>query len=148
MPRARDPEPALVLAMMRQESAFDTLAESSAGARGLMQLMPATARQMARSLGVRFSRHRLHSDPAYNVKLGAAYLTGLLSQYDGSYVLALAAYNAGQANVDDWRARGVGIQFSETRHFVDRVEKLKVIYRHASGDRLGPPQPSVQPSAG
>jgi soluble lytic murein transglycosylase len=143
MPQVRDPEPALVLAMMRQESAFDALAESSAGARGLMQLMPATARQMARSLGVRFSPHRLHSDPAYNVKLGTAYLSGLLSQYDGSYVLALAAYNAGPARLRSWindngdpRQPDVDaidwiemIPYGETRDYVQRVLENLQVYR-------------------
>ncbi|MGB8275622.1 MAG: lytic transglycosylase domain-containing protein, partial [Alphaproteobacteria bacterium] len=151
MPKADDPEPALVLAMMRQESAFDTLAESSAGAKGLLQLMPTTAKQMARSLGMRFSHQRLHSDPDYNIKLGTAYLSGLLNQYDGSYVLALAAYNAGPARLRGWmkdfgdpRSPDVDavdwielIPYGETRDYVQRVlENLQVYRLRLGGSEL------------
>jgi soluble lytic murein transglycosylase len=146
-PDGDDPEAALLLAMMRQESAFDTLAESSAGARGLMQLMPATAKQMARNLGVDFSHKRLHSDPEYNLKLGAAYLADLLRRFDGSYVLAIAAYNAGPARLRGWmkdngdpRSREVDaidwvemIPFTETRDYVQRVLENLQVYRHRLG---------------
>jgi len=146
-PDDNDPEGALLLAMMRQESAFDTLAQSSAGARGLMQLMPATARQMARTLGVRYSHKKLHSDPEYNLKLGSAYLANLLQRFDGSYVLAIAAYNAGPARLRGWmndngdpRAPDVDaidwiemIPFTETRDYVQRVLENLQIYRHRLG---------------
>jgi len=142
-----DPEPSLVLAVMRQESAFDTLAQSSSGARGLMQLMPATAKQMARALGINFSQKKLHSNPEYNLKLGTAYLSGLLHQYDGSYLLALAAYNAGPARLRGWmndngdpRTRDVDpvdwvemIPFTETRDYVQRVLENLQVYRARTG---------------
>lgn len=146
-PEGDEPEAALLLAMMRQESAFDTLAESSAGARGLMQLMPATAKQMAKTLGVNFSHKRLHSDPEYNVKLGAAYLADLLRRFDGSYLLAVAAYNAGPARLHAWmkengdpRTKEVDaidwvemIPFTETRDYVQRVLESLQIYRFRLG---------------
>ena len=146
-PEGDDPEGALLLAIMRQESAFDTLAESSAGARGLMQLMPATAKQMAKNLGVNFSHKRLHSDPDYNVKLGAAYLADLLRRFDGSYLLAIASYNAGPARLHGWmkengdpRTKEVDaidwvemIPFTETRDYVQRVLENLQIYRFRLG---------------
>ncbi|HSO42255.1 MAG TPA: lytic transglycosylase domain-containing protein, partial [Rhodospirillales bacterium] len=95
-------EPALVLAMIRQESEFDRGAVSSAGARGLMQLMPGTAKQVAASLDLPYSPDRLTRDPASNVKLGRAYLSTLLSSFDGSVALAFAAYNAGPSRVRQW----------------------------------------------
>lgn len=127
---------AVIHAIVRQESAFDPRAISHAGARGLMQLMPATARNVARSLNLRYSPSRLTSDPRHNLSLGAAYFTGLVKQYDGSLVLALAAYNAGPSRVRRW-VRDNGdprqldtpdaidwieqIPFKETRNYVQRV---------------------------
>ncbi|WP_374449984.1 transglycosylase SLT domain-containing protein, partial [Stella sp.] len=90
-----DIEPALVNAVIRQESMFDPAAVSSAGARGLMQLMPATARQLARQTGEPHSDQRLVTDPAYNVALGSRYLADQIRNFGGSYILAVAAYNAG-----------------------------------------------------
>ena len=92
----------LVLAVIRQESAFDPEALSRAGARGLMQLMPATAGRVAKTIGVRYSKTRLTRDPDYNVTLGSTYLTQMLDEFGGSYVLALAAYNAGPYRVRRW----------------------------------------------
>ncbi len=95
-----------------------------------MQLLPATAKGIAeRTGGAGFRVSDLYN-PEINVRYGAWYLRHLLDKY-GSERTALAAYNAGQHNVDSWRARGLDIQFEETRHFVDHVEKLKGIYRHA-----------------
>jgi soluble lytic murein transglycosylase len=128
--------PALLAAVIEQESKFDANARSSAGAVGLMQLQPATAQGIAKYTGgSKFVLADL-DDPEINVRYGAWYLHHLMQKY-GSERLALAAYNAGQQNVDSWRARGVGIQFSETRAYVDRVEKLKDIYRRAYGKELG-----------
>ena len=87
-------EPALVLAIIRQESAFDRGAVSRAGARGLMQLMPATARRVAARAGLPYARARLTEDAAYNLRLGQLYLKDLLAQFGGHYALAIAAYNA------------------------------------------------------
>jgi soluble lytic murein transglycosylase len=123
-------DPALLAAVIYQESRFRANARSDRGAIGLMQLLPATAQGIAeRTGGTRFRVADLY-DPEINVRYGAWYLRHLLDRY-GSERLALAAYNAGQANVDRWRAAGLPIQFAETRDFVDRVEKLKSVYRHA-----------------
>lgn len=89
------PEQALFHAIVRQESNFDSRAVSHAGARGLMQLMPRTARSVAKRLGVRCSPKKLVRDPDYNVKLGQAYRGQMINRFDGSYILAIASYNAG-----------------------------------------------------
>ena len=143
LPIGPAPEPALVLAVMRQESEFYPGAQSPVGALGLMQLMPATARHSARKIGIPFSRNRLTSDPDYNVRLGQAYLKELLEQFDGSYILALAAYNAGPSRAQSWidlfgdpRDPAVDpinwierIPFSETRNYVQRILESLVVYR-------------------
>ena len=101
-----------------------------------MQLQPATANGIAlRTGGTRFVVSDLYN-PEINVRYGAWYLHHLLLRY-GDERTALAAYNAGQENVDSWRARGVGIQFPETRAYVDDVERLKGIYRRAYASELG-----------
>jgi soluble lytic murein transglycosylase len=129
-------EPALLAAVIEQESKFDANAKSSAGAIGLMQLQPATAKGIAvRTGGSKFVVSDLYN-PEINVRYGAWYLHHLLAKY-GDERLALAAYNAGQKNVDDWRADGGGIQFAETRAYVDKVEHLKTIYRRAYARELG-----------
>jgi soluble lytic murein transglycosylase len=123
-------DPALLAAVIYQESKFHADARSDRGAVGLMQLLPETAKGIAeRTGGTQFRVSDLY-DPEINVRYGAWYLRHLLDRY-GSERLALAAYNAGQANVDRWRARGLPIQFAETRSFVDRVEHLEKTYRHA-----------------
>ena len=128
-------DPALLAAVIYQESKFRADAESESGAIGLMQLRPDTAKGIAiRTGGSRFRTADLY-DPEINVRYGSWYLRHLLDKYDDEKT-ALAAYNAGQRNVDTWRAQGKGIQFSETRAYVDRVEELKGIYRHAYGDEL------------
>jgi peptidoglycan lytic transglycosylase len=128
--RNYDLDPALLAAVIYQESKFDADARSDRGAIGLMQLLPETAKGIAvRTGGSRFQVSDLYN-PEINVRYGAWYLRHLLDKY-GSERVALAAYNAGQANVDRWRAQGLPIQFSETRDFVDRVEKLKSTYRSA-----------------
>ena len=131
-----DLSPALLAAVIEQESKFDTNAKSSAGAIGLMQLQPTTAKGIAiRTGGSKFVLSDLY-DPEINVRYGAWYLHHLMTKYDDER-LALAAYNAGQQNVDEWRAAGEGIQFSETRAYVDKVERLKKIYRRAYASELG-----------
>lgn len=143
LPVGPAPEPALVLAVMRQESEFYPLARSPVGALGLMQLMPPTARHAAQKIGLPFNRDRLLSDPDYNIRLGQAYLKELLEQFDGSYILALAAYNAGPSRVTSWiglfgdpRDPSVDpinwierIPFSETRNYVQRILESLVVYR-------------------
>ena len=128
--RNYDLDPALLAAVIYQESKFEVSARSDRGAIGLMQLLPETAEGIAkRTGGSAFEVADLY-DPEINVRYGAWYLRHLLDKY-GSERLALAAYNAGQRNVDEWRARGIGVQFAETRHFVERVEALEKTYRHA-----------------
>jgi soluble lytic murein transglycosylase len=128
-------DPALLAAVIYQESKFKADARSPSGAIGLMQLLPDTAKGIAlHTGGSRFRVDDLYN-PEINVRYGAWYLRHLLQKY-GDEQTALAAYNAGQDNVDRWRSSGRGIQFAETREYVDRVEALKGIYRRAYGSEL------------
>jgi soluble lytic murein transglycosylase len=134
--RNYDLDPALLAAVIYQESKFKADAKSSSGAIGLMQLLPDTAKGIAlHTGGSRFEVSDLY-DPEINVRYGTWYLRHLLRKYHDERT-ALAAYNAGQDNVDRWLAAGGEIAFAETRHYVDRVEELKGIYRRAYGDELG-----------
>ena len=157
-PLAVDPpdgtvEPAVTLGLIRQESSFDIQAGSPAGAQGLMQLMPATAASVARRLNEAMSLPALTSDPAYNMRLGTAYLQALLDQFGGALPLALAGYNAGPSRVLDWIA-GYGdprtgatdmidwielIPFNETRNYVQRVIENVVIYTARRGGNAAHP---------
>ena len=142
-PRGPSVEKALIYGLSRQESEFDPEAKSPVGARGLMQLMPATAKVVARQIDVPYSRNRLTSDPAYNAMLGTAHLGDLIQGFDGSYIMSVAAYNAGKNRVDDWeesygdpRSSTVdpidwieSIPFSETRNYVQRVMENLEVYR-------------------
>ena len=129
-------DPALLAGVIYQESKFSVHARSSSGAIGLMQLLPDTAKGIAVHTGGSRFRVADLDDPEINVRYGSWYLRHLLDKY-GDERTALAAYNAGQDNVDRWRRAGRGIQFSETRNYVDRVEELKRIYRRAYGAELG-----------
>ena len=128
-------DPALLAAVIYQESKFRAHARSSSGAIGLMQLLPATAKGIAIHTGGSRFRVADLDDPEINVRYGAWYLRHLLEKY-GDERTALAAYNAGQENVDRWRAAGAGIAFAETRSYVTRVEHLKTLYRRGYRDRL------------
>lgn len=147
--RTTQPEPALTHAVIRQESTFNTGIVSSAGARGLMQVMPSTARLVARQLGIKAGKDaQLSTDPAYNVKLGGAYLASQIDRFGGSYAMAAAAYNAGPGRVSRWieaygdpRAGAVDwvdwverIPFYETRNYVMRVMEAMIVYRARMGD--------------
>jgi peptidoglycan lytic transglycosylase len=128
--------PALLAAVIEQESKFDKNARSSTGAIGLMQLQPATAKGIAlRTGGSTFVVSDLYN-PEINISYGAWYLRHLLDKY-GNERTALAAYNAGEENVDRWRSEHESVQFPETRAYVARVEKLKDIYRRAYRSALG-----------
>ena len=123
-------EPALVAAVIYQESKFDADARSDSGAIGLMQLLPETAEGIAtRTGGSRFEPNDL-LDPEINVRYGSWYLRHLLDKYRSTET-ALAAYNGGQGNVDR------GVIYPETRHYVDRVVELRAIYRDAYASELG-----------
>ncbi len=135
-------EPALIYGVIRQESNFGAEAVSRVGARGLMQLMPATARTIAQKLKLPYSLDRLTSDPAYNLLLGHAYLGQVIDSFSGSYVMALAGYNAGPGRVRAWSAnfgdpRDANVDvidwieqipFTETRNYVQRVLEVAQIY--------------------
>ena len=128
--------PALLAAVIEQESKFDANARSSAGAIGLMQLTPQTAEGIAQYTGGSGFVLSDLENPEINVRYGAWYLRHLLDKYHDERT-ALAAYNAGQRNVDRWLAAHEGVQFPETRAYVDRVERLKDIYRRAYASELG-----------
>ena len=136
-------------AIARQESQFDRNAVSHAGARGLMQLMPGTARETAGKIALSYRPEALNSDVTYNIQLGSTYFQRMLSYYNGSYPLAVAAYNAGPGNVNKWlvrngdpRSGGIDIldwieqiPLSETRGYVHRVLENAVMYDHLNPDR-------------
>jgi soluble lytic murein transglycosylase len=146
-------EAPIIHAIVRQESAFNPRAISHAGARGLMQLMPATARRVAKRLNLRSSPRRLTADPQHNVNLGSAYFKGLMQQFDGSLVLSLVAYNAGPGRVRRW-VRDNGdprfldapdaidwieqIPFKETRNYVQRVLENLPLYHGKFNEDFSP----------
>ena len=141
----KDLDAALIAAVIYEESRFRDQT-SHAGARGLMQITPETADFIAqRTGGVRFEQSDL-ATPQINIAYGAWYLRYLIDHYDGNETLAVAAYNAGQTNVDRWveRAGGVDafdsarhIPFPETRAYVKNVEERRSAYREHYGDELG-----------
>jgi soluble lytic murein transglycosylase-like protein/DNA-binding SARP family transcriptional activator len=128
----------VVFGMIHQESGFDPAARSHAGARGLMQLMPATGQETARRLGLPYSSARL-DDPDYSVRLGTHYFRRMLSMFDGNVELALAAYNGGPGRISRlWRAEGPdaeldrfleGLSLEESRNYVKRIVVLAESYR-------------------
>ncbi len=129
-------EPQLLAAVIYQESKFDRDARSASGAVGLMQLLPETGQGIADRTGGNEWRPEDLLNPELNIRYGAWYLRHLLDKY-GDEELALAAYNAGQTNVDRWRDEGVGIQFPETQHYVERVAELKEMYARTYAEELG-----------
>ena len=134
--RNYDLDPALLAAVIYTESRFRADARSDAGALGLMQLLPETARGIAvRTGGERFVVEDLYV-PELNIRYGSWYLRNLLDRYDDLRT-ALAAYHAGQGNVDRWRSQGLGIQFPETRSYVDDVTEARKIYARSYAGELG-----------
>ncbi len=138
------PESALILSIIRQESEFDLEANSHAGAKGLMQLMPYTAKLVSKQAKLPYSKSRLTTDPEYNINLGSHYIAGLILQYDGAYPFAVAAYNAGPNRVKYWKKINKNpqkkqvdyvdwvelIKFRETRNYVQRVMENYNVYRY------------------
>lgn len=131
-------EPSYVYGVIRQESAFHQHAHSHAGARGLMQIIPATGKRMARSLKEKWPSSRVLYEPDVNIRYGTAYLRLLLSRFEQSLVLTVAAYNAGEHRVDRWLPTDKpmpadiwieNIPFKETRQYVGRVLAYTVIYQ-------------------
>src|SRR3546814_442674 len=141
LPAAHQGDFTIVHAIARQESQFDRAAVSHAGARGLMQLMPGTAREVANRIGLDYQPSSLTVDTDYNIQLGSSYFKRMFDRY-GSYPLAIAAYNAGPGNVNKWLAANgdprtgtvdmIGwieaIPFTETRNYVQRVLENAVVY--------------------
>ena len=137
------PKTELILAVIRQESEFDQMANSYVGAQGLMQLMTYTAKLVAKQSNLPYSKRKLKSDPFYNIKLGSYYLASLLEQYEGSYPFALSAYNAGPKRVKYWKKINGNpqkgkisyinwielIKFKETRNYVQRVLENVNVYK-------------------
>jgi soluble lytic murein transglycosylase len=151
-PDHNDLERPLALAIIRQESEYDPRARSPAGAMGLMQLMPRTAKEVAKKNDIAFkSPDRLY-EAQYNITLGSAYLARMISSYDGSYVMAIAAYNAGPGNVRNWSNQfgtpGNNIDnavnwiekipYVETRNYVQRVMENLQVYRHLASEKGTP----------
>ena len=138
------PETAFILSLIRQESEFDMRANSHVGAQGLMQIMPYTAKLVAKQAKLPYSKSRLTSDPEYNINLGSHYIAGLILQYDGAYPFAAAAYNAGPKRVKHWKKINKNpqkkqidfvdwvelIPFKETRNYVQRVMENYNVYRY------------------
>lgn len=138
-----DPLSPILLALMRQESNFEVSAVSHAGARGVMQVMPGTARQVATKMNIAYEPARLTTDPHYSIRLGRNYLEEMLERYRGYLPLVLAAYNAGPHRANDWIERFGDprhpnidavdwveqISFKETRNYVQRVSEAVVVYR-------------------
>ncbi len=139
MARERSVDMSLLYAVSRQESALYPRAESPVGARGLMQLMPGTAKETASKLGVPYRNPEQLFEPTLNVRLGSAYLKRLLDVYDGNRILATAAYNAGPGRVKRWREQSrnrpmdvwvESIPYKETRNYVQNVLSFDLIYQH------------------
>ena len=139
MAQERTMNTSLLYAISRQESALYPQAQSPVGARGLMQLMPATAKETAGKLGVPYRNEQQLFDPAMNIRLGSAYLKRLLDVYDGNRILAAAAYNAGPGRVKRWRDQSdnkpmdvwvESIPYKETRNYVQNVLSFDLIYQH------------------
>ncbi len=139
-------DPSLILAMIRQESAFQESARSAADARGLLQVLPATGRAVARQTGLRsYTTSRLYH-PETNIALGTQYFSSLIRKYDGRVELALAAYNAGSARVDRWLKQFADadmaefverIPFAETRSYVKQVLSTQAHYRYRTTKSFG-----------
>ena len=153
-------DPAWVLATIRMESAFRPRARSSAGALGLMQIMPATGRRIARAAGVRHRGNRTLLDPRKNIRLGTAYLRRLLDRMHGNPALTSASYNAGPHRTERWLAAGEGLEpelwvefvpYKETRQYVKRVMEYRIVYQRRLGvrtDRLSDLLRPLPPVAG
>ena len=147
----------MIHAISRQESQFDKAAVSHAGARGLMQLMPGTARETAGKIGLSYDLASLTSDTGYNIQLGSTYFRRMLSYYNGSYPLAVAAYNAGPGNVNKWLAANgdprlpgadilrwiEDIPIFETKNYVQRVLENAVVYDAMRAEKDGVKLPAA-----
>lgn len=157
VPQGQEAWTTIIHAIARQESQFDRAAISHAGARGLMQLMPGTAREQAEKIGLSYNAPALTTDTNYNIQLGSGYFQRMLSYYGGSYPLAVAAYNAGPGNVNKWlRANGdprmagtdivkwiEEIPIYETKNYVQRVLENAVVYDTLHPDKAHKRGPAI-----
>ena len=147
-PLSSPPEPAVILGIARQESEFNTATKSGAGARGILQVMPITARHICRDYKIKCDIPRLMKDPAYNTMMGSAYIADRMTEFSGSYVLTLAGYNAGPGRAREW-IKEFGdprdgkidpidwihrIPFEETREYVQKVLSNIQVYRARLGE--------------
>ena len=153
-PLVKPPETAFSYAIARQESEFNSKIKSHAGARGLMQVMPATAKYLSRKYKITYSKDGLTDNPSYNVQLGNAYITEGLAGFSGSYIKTIAGFNAGPGNVIKWVKKNGDpskpdvdpvdwierIPFKETRHYVKKVLANIQVYR----SRLGSPDKALK----
>ena len=137
--KERHLDSSFLFALARQESAFFAEAHSPVGARGLMQLMPATAQYTAKKIGVKYDGVASLYQPEVNIRLGSAYIKQMLDDYNGNRILATAAYNAGPSRVKRWRASSPGlapdvwieiIPYKETRGYVQSVLAYNLVYQH------------------
>jgi soluble lytic murein transglycosylase len=147
-PLRKPPEPAFILGIARQESEFNSVTLSGAGARGILQVMPVTAKHVCRDYKLKCDIPRLMKDPAYNTMLGSAYISDRMDEFTGSYVLTLAGYNAGPGRAREWikefgdpRDGKVDpidwihrIPFEETREYVQKVLSNIQVYRARLGE--------------
>ncbi|MTI08909.1 lytic transglycosylase domain-containing protein [Curvivirga aplysinae] len=138
----------IVHSIIKQESAFYPKAKSSAGALGMMQLMPATAKRQAKRVSLKYNKKRLTTDPLYNITIGQSYLSGLIQRFDGSLPMAFAGYNAGPSRVKRWVNQNGDprvtieemidwiemIPFEETRNYVQRVSENLLVYKQKFGE--------------
>ncbi len=139
----RDLNPMLIYAMIRQESAYNAGARSHAGARGLMQLMPATAKSVAKTLGLKLRKQNQLYNPDFNIALGTSYIAQMLSRFDDNTILATAAYNAGPHRVKRWLPESrqlpadvwvETIPFNETRNYVKNIHAYIAVYNYRLGN--------------
>jgi soluble lytic murein transglycosylase len=148
-PLRKPPEPAFILGIARQESEFNTLIISGAGARGILQVMPVTAKHVCHDYKLKCDIPRLMKDPAYNTMLGSAYISDRMDEFTGSYVLTLAGYNAGPGRAREWikefgdprdgKVDAIDwihrIPFEETREYVQKVLSNIQVYRARLGEQ-------------
>ena len=153
LPLKQKIDPALVLSVIRQESEFFRAAKSRTGALGLMQVMPATAKEVSRKLKIKYVKRDLLIDENYNIQIGTYYLKYLLNRFEGSKILSLAAYNAGPGNLKKWiekmgdpRKKGIDpliwielIPYGETRNYLKRVLEAYWPYKMKINQELSDP---------
>ena len=149
MVKKTDKNIALIHSIIKQESGFIVHAESSVGAIGFMQIMPATAKSLCKQLKITYNQYKLKHDPQYNIKLGSFYINQLINQFNGSKILAIASYNAGPKATNKWindfgdprQSQNMeevidwmeSITYKETRNYVQRILENLIVYEYRLG---------------